>query len=318
MDEQFLLNPDNGWQNLQEKLTAWYENLVLYLPNFLLALLTLAIFLLLGRFLSKLVRRITLKLKLPPELAGLFATFSYLLIGGIGVFAALGILNLHKTVTSLLAGAGIIGLFLSLAFQNVAINVLSGAIISVRRPIAVGDVIESNGFFGTVAYINWRTTHLITFEGQYVHIPNKEMIEQPVANYTKYGIRRVEFSMRISYNEDPEYVRSVALQALEAVPDRLKAYAPEFYFEEFEADALEARARFWIAFARDTLNRNYKASLDQGVVGVHKAFKDAGITIPPRLYHVTFTDYQSNSPSGKAGSGRKVTFYLSDHNVDDD
>ena len=292
MDEQFLLNPDNGWQNLQAKLTAWYENLVLYLPNFLLALLTLAIFLLLGRFLSKLVRRITLKLKLPPELAGLFATFSYLLIGGIGVFAALGILNLNKTVTSLLAGAGIIGLFLSLAFQNVAINVLSGAVISVRRPIAVGDVI--------------------------VHIPNKEMIEQPVANYTKYGIRRIEFSMRISYNEDPEYVRSVALQALEAVPDRLKAYAPEFYFEEFEADALEARARFWIAFARDTLNRNYKASLDQGVVGVHKAFKDAGITIPPRLYHVTFTDYQSNIPAGKAGSGRNVTFYPSDHNVDDD
>jgi small conductance mechanosensitive channel len=298
MEEQLLLNPESGWQQIQGKLTSWYENILVYLPNILLAVFTVVIFLLLGRFVSRLVRRLSLKLKLSGELSGLLGTIGYLVIGGIGLFAALGIMNLNKTVTSLLAGAGIIGLFLSLAFQNVAINVISGAIISMRRPIAVGDVIESNDFFGTVAYINWRTTHVITFQGQYVHIPNKEMIEQPVANYTKYGIRRVEFTMRISYDTNPEYVREVALKGLEDVPTRLKAYEPEFYFEEFEADALKARARFWIAYARDTHRRNYMEALHQGIVHLRNAFKSSGITLPYHHYRVSLNpENTSHSPS---------------------
>lgn len=298
-----LLNPESGWENIQGKLTSWYENIVLYLPNILLALFTILLFLLLGRLLGRLIRQLSLKFKLSGELAGLLSTTGYLIIAGIGLFAALGIMDLNKTVTSLLAGAGIIGLFLSLAFQNVAINVISGAIISMRRPIAVGDVIESNGFFGTVAYINWLTTHLITFQGQYVHIPNKEMIEQPVANYTKYGIRRVEFTMRISYDTNPENLREVALKGLEEVPARLKAYQPEFYLEEFEADALKARARFWIAYARDTHRRNYMEALHQGIVYLRNAFKNAGITLP--YYHYQVSIAAEDAPNTEAMVGKK-------------
>lgn len=279
-------DPEKGWAVLQEKFVDWYQHILLFLPNLLLAILTVILFFLLGRYVSRLVRRISQRLKLSNEFCGLLGALSYLIVVGIGLFAALGILNLNKTVTSLLAGAGIIGLVLSLAFQNVAINILSGAIISIRRPIAVGDVIDSNGYFGTVEYINWRTTHMVTFQGQYVHIPNKEMIEQPVSNYTKWGRRRVEVTMRIGLEADPEQVRRVALSALEEVPERIKVFPPEFYFEEFEADALQGKARFWIPYARDTINRAYKEAVHQAIVRLRNGFREAGIRLPYPQYQV--------------------------------
>lgn len=286
MKESLIDHPEQGWAVLQDKLSIWYEKMLLYLPNFLMAIIALVLFFLIGRLFSRLVRSVAKKFNLPYEFSGLLATIAYLLVASVGIFTALGILNLNKTVTSLLAGAGIIGLVLSLAFQNVAINILSGAIISMRRPIAVGDVVDSNGYFGTVAYINWRTTHLITFQGQYVHIPNKEMIEQPVSNYTKYGRRRVEVTMRIPYEADPDTVRQVAQDALKDVPQRLQAFPPEFFYEEFEADAIEARARFWIPYARDMVNRNYKEAVHQAIVRMRAGFREAEITIPNYRYQL--------------------------------
>ncbi len=306
MEDMLIPSTEEGWGTLKGKLVEWYENILLYLPNILLAILALVIFLFLGRLLSHLVRRIAKKLNLPYEFAGLLATLAYLIIGGVGLFAALGILNLNKTVTSLLAGAGIIGLVLSLAFQNVAINILSGAIISVRRPIAVGDVIESNGFFGTVEYINWRTTHLITFQGQYVHIPNKEMIEHPVSNYTKWGRRRVEVTMRIGLEADPEEVRRVAIAALEEVPERITAFPPEFFFEEFEADALQGKARFWIPYARDTINRSYKESVHQAIVRLRNNFYKAGIRLPYPQYRVNLEEHYKNESDAGSPSQASV------------
>jgi small conductance mechanosensitive channel len=52
-------------------------------------------------------------------------------------------------VLSLLAGVGILGLALGLTFQDLATNLIAGILLSVRRPIHVGDVIETNDFLGT-------------------------------------------------------------------------------------------------------------------------------------------------------------------------
>ena len=80
----------------------------------------------------------------------------------VGVFVALGVVGLDKTVTSLLAGAGIIGLALAFAFQDLAANFLSGVAISVRHPFRIADIIETNDFLGTVKAINLRSTELLT------------------------------------------------------------------------------------------------------------------------------------------------------------
>ena len=92
----------------------------------------------------------------------LVKTVIYVLILGIGLFAALSVLNLDGTVTSLLAGAGIIGLALGFAFQDIAANFISGVLLSTRHPFGIGDIIETNDFFGTVQKLNLRNTIILT------------------------------------------------------------------------------------------------------------------------------------------------------------
>lgn len=288
--EQLFTNPQEAWVQIQEKIEIWYKQTVLLLPNVILAILAMVGFVLVAKLLYKIMQKLSVKLALTYELTRLLANIVYIIVIGVGFFVSLGILNLDKTVTSLLAGAGIAGLAISLAFQNIATNFVSGIIISMRRPIAIGDIIESNDYYGTVHFINWRTTHLITFEGQYVHIPNKEIIEKPVVNFTKFGRRRVDVRIRISYAEDMEFVRKITLDAMEYIPNRLKAHDPEVYFEEFDDSSINFVARFWIPFGRETPNRDYKAAVSEGMIYIRKAFLREGITIP---YPIRTLDFGS-------------------------
>ncbi|WP_439556631.1 mechanosensitive ion channel domain-containing protein, partial [Dyadobacter sp.] len=86
-----------------------------------------------------------------------------------------GVLGLDKTVTSLLAGAGVLALALGFAFQDLTTNFISGAFIAIQRPIKVGDIIETNGFTGKVLSIGLRSVKLDNFAGQHVELPSKDI-----------------------------------------------------------------------------------------------------------------------------------------------
>lgn len=278
--EQLFTDPSKAWELIIQKLESWGENLILFLPNLVLAILAMVGFVILARIIYRLIWNLLIKVHLNYEMSKLITNIVYLAMLGVGFFVSLGILELDKTVTSLLAGAGILGLALSFAFQNLATNFVSGIIISMRRPIAVGDIIKSNDFYGTVHNINWRTVHLITFEGQYIYIPNKELIEKPVENFTKLGRRRVDLEVGISYAEDLQHVKDVVLDAVEDVPNRIEAYEPELYFEEFGESSIDFVVRFWIPFGRTTPNRDYKAAVSEAIMRIKAAFDKEGITIP--------------------------------------
>lgn len=278
--EQIFTDPSKAWDLILEKLEQWGEGVILFLPNLVLAILAMMGFMLVSRIIYRLLWKLLIKVHLNYEMTKLIANIFYLIMLGVGIFISLGILELDKTVTSLLAGAGILGLALSFAFQNLATNFVSGIIISMRRPIAVGDIIKSNDFYGTVHNINWRTVHLITFEGQYIHIPNKELIEKPVENFTKLGRRRVDLKVGVSYGEDLQQVKDVVLDAVNDVPNRIESYDPELYYEEFNDSSIDFVVRFWIPFGRTTPNRDYKAAVSEAIMRIKLAFDREGITIP--------------------------------------
>ncbi|MGD8860106.1 MAG: mechanosensitive ion channel [Myxococcales bacterium] len=66
----------------------------------------------------------------------------------VGVFVALEILGLEKAVTSLLAGAGIAGLAIGIAFQDLAANFIAGVIMSIRRPFEEDDLVQTSEYLG--------------------------------------------------------------------------------------------------------------------------------------------------------------------------
>src|SRR5690554_2003077 len=92
-----------------EKLIGWVEKIVAMLPNFALAILVLIGFVLVGKLIRNLFSKLLMKALNNQSLSKLLSKILYVTIVVIGAFAALSLLNLDKTVTSLLAGAGIVG-----------------------------------------------------------------------------------------------------------------------------------------------------------------------------------------------------------------
>ena len=120
-------------QKLMEKLTAWVESGVVMLPNLILATIVMVFGYFLSGWVRKGVRRLVHQISDNAPISGLLATVSRVGVMTLFLFIALGLLDLDKTVTSLLAGVGVVGLALGFAFQDIAANFMSGFMMAMRR-----------------------------------------------------------------------------------------------------------------------------------------------------------------------------------------
>ena len=261
---------------LTDKLDGWLEQALLQLPNFLVGLLVVVLFWLAAKLVKKGTGRL-LEPLLPTAIARLLSSFAYLAVLAAGVFVALGVMGLNKTVTSLLAGAGILGLAIGFAFQDIAANFMSGILLALRRPFTLGELIEANDYFGTVQKISLRSTQIRTPQGQLVLVPNRQVFENPIVNFSRSGERRVDLSVGVAYGDDLEKAKQVAVAAIEAIETRQADRPVELFYEEFGGSSINFVVRFWIDFERQA---QYKAALSEAIERLKIAFDEAGITIP--------------------------------------
>jgi small conductance mechanosensitive channel len=259
------------------KVEGWLESGIRLLPNLAVALLVLAVFWGIARIISTAVDRGLRHTVLHAPLRGLLRTTAYLAILVTGVFVALGIVGLDKTVTSLLAGVGILGLAFGIAFQDIAANFFAGIFISLRHPYEVGELIESNGYLGVVTDIRLRVTIVRLFTGQTVRIPNREVLTNPIVNYTETGERRVDVAVGVSYGSDLEHVRRVTIAAIEPLEARLAARPVELFYEGFGDSSINFQLRFWLDMPRQP---EYLAARSEAIMAIKRAYDREGIVIP--------------------------------------
>lgn len=271
------IDVDKAYDLVAGKLETWLSTAIEMLPNLAVALLVFIVFYLVGRLIRNFIRKLLEKSTTNKTVIDLAETVMTIIIIGIGFFFALSILNLDGTVTSLLAGAGIIGLALGFAFQDIAANFISGLLLSIRHPFGIGDIIKSNDYFGTVQKLNLRNTIIKTPQGQIVYIPNKVVYENPFTNYTKNYERRIDLSCGISYGDDLEKVKKVATEAITAIEKRDKDRDVEFFFTEFGDSSINFVVRFWVNF---TKNPDYWNPLSEAIMALKKAFDENDIMIP--------------------------------------
>ncbi|MFC6996498.1 mechanosensitive ion channel family protein [Rufibacter roseus] len=268
---------NNAFHLLWGKLDAWLKTLVLMLPNLLIAVLVIVV----SFFAAKLLRRtsdnLLLRFTHSSALNNLVGTAVYFTVVLLGIFFSLSILKLDKTVTTLLAGAGIIGLALGFAFQDIAANFISGVIIAFRKPFVVGDVIDTNDHFGTIERINLRTVDLRRPTGELVKVPNRKVFESAVINYSHYGIRRIDLEVGISYGEDLERVQKVVREAMVDIPKMVTSKEVEVVYNEFGDSSINFFVRFWIQYKRQT---DFVFAKSAAIIRIKKAFDQNNIVIP--------------------------------------
>lgn len=259
------------------KVESWITGFIEMLPNLVVALFILIIFYVLGKFARKAVTNLLGRVSANKTITNLLETIIGISIVGIGVFIALSVLQLDGAVTSLLAGAGIIGLALGFAFQDIASNFISGVILSIRHPFGIGDIISTNDYYGTVTKLNLRNTIIRTVTGQIVYIPNKKVFENPLENFTATGERRIDLSCGVSYGDDLEKVRDVATKAVEELEHVQTEKGVEFYFEEYGGSSINFKIRFWVAFSK---NPDFWGGRSEAIIAITKAFDENDIMIP--------------------------------------
>ncbi len=275
------LNVSDAAVGLLGKVTGWVDALVLLLPNLVVALLIVVA----TAFAARLVRsvvtsvmhRVTAHAPSAANVVSLLATVAYLFVLAVGLFAALRVVGLSGIVTTLLAGAGIVGLALGFAFQDIASNFIAGVLMAVRNPFVVGQIIETNAHTGIVTEITLRSTIIETFQGQRVILPNAKVFGDAIINYSATRLRRIDLSVGVGYGDDLEHVERTALAAVEGLAGRAAGKPVQVYYTAFGESSVDVSVRFWVDFTKQT---DYLGAQSDAIKAIKAAFDAADITIP--------------------------------------
>lgn len=267
----------NAYDLIMGKLKNWIDIAIAMLPNLVVALLIIVVFYVAAKSVRKLVDKLLGKVTDNLTIIHLIGSVISISVAGIGLFIALSVLQLDDTVKTLLAGAGIIGLALGFAFQDIASNFISGVILSIRHPFGVNDIIKTNDYYGKVEKLNLRNTLIRTPQGQTVFIPNKVVFESPMINYTKSGQRRIDLSVGVSYGDDLEKVKKVTLETIGSMKGLVRGKSVDFFYEEFGDSSINFTVQFWVSFHD---NADFLTPKSEAIMRLKKAFDENDIMIP--------------------------------------
>ena len=271
------MNVDKIWNMLSGKIENWLELAVKSFPNFVVAVLVMCMFYFFSRLTSRVLESVLARVTSHQSVRNLALSFSRIAIILIGLFIALEILHLEKAVTSLLAGAGVLGLALGFAFQDIASNFVSGIFIAFSKPYQIGDIVETGNYLGSVTAINLRTTTVTTFQGLEVLVPNRMLFTDPITNYTNTPKRRIDLSVGVSYDDDLQIVEDLLTKELETLPNRINSEKIDVFFTEFGSSSINLEVRVWVKYPN---HRNFLITKSEAIKKIKSTFDKNSISIP--------------------------------------
>jgi len=280
-------NFQDSIKGIWEKLGGWLDSLILNLPNFLLAILVFVLFIVIAKYVGKVFEKITRKHIKQDSIRLMAVKVIKTITILIGFFIALGLLNLDKVLTSVLAGAGVVGLAIGLALQGTLNNTFSGLILSFLPELQIGDWVETNGYAGSVTEINLRNIVIKQSDNNYVIIPNSKIVEEPFKNFTRTARSRVFVNCGVGYESDLEMVRDLTIDIIQKKFPQRGNEEVEFMYEAFGDSSINYVLRFWVDA---TKNRDLLIARNEAIIEIKKAYDAKDINIPFPIRTIDFTN----------------------------
>ncbi|MCD4731263.1 MAG: mechanosensitive ion channel, partial [Bacteroidales bacterium] len=192
----------------------------------------------------------------------------------LGVLLAVSAAGMPLTSLTILFGA--FGVGIGFGLQNIFNNLVSGLILLFERPIQIGDTIEVGTLIGNVKSMGIRSSHVRTFDGAEVIVPNGNLISNEVVNWTLSDQkRRIEVMAGVAYGSDPYLVQKLFLKELKDHQDILKDPEPSVLFNDLGESSLDFRLLFWTSNFGDWIR--IRSDI---VFKVHDILKENNIEIP--------------------------------------
>ena len=163
------------------------------------------------------------------------------------VLLAISIISLLGIDTnSLVAVIAAAGFAVGLALKEYLANFAGGVILLTLRPFKVGDVIEANGYSGTVEAIQILYTRVATFDNKVVLIPNGVLSNSSITNFTLKDTRRVDLSFGAAYEADTDKVVKVLKDMVNNHPLVLVEPEPFVRMSEHADSAIIYSVKAWV------------------------------------------------------------------------
>ena len=150
-------------------------------------------------------------------------------------------------VSSLAIIISVFGVGIGFGLQNIANNFISGLIITIERPIQIGDFIKVGDLLGKVQKIGSRSTVIKTMDQVSIIVPNSRFLENDVINWHyEDPISRLRIPIGVAYHSNLKKVRLALLEAAKSHPDVMLTPRPQIWFQEFGESALNFEVLVWI------------------------------------------------------------------------
>ncbi|MGB3801921.1 MAG: mechanosensitive ion channel family protein [Lewinella sp.] len=228
--------------------TETWNSFLEAIPGILLALIIILVGLFLARIIARFFgSRILSKMDDPLMGRFLITTLKTLIVIG-AILLGLRAAGLGGIATALFSALGASAVILGFAFRDIGENFISGIILAFNRPFNVNDTIAVVDHFGKVKSLQFRYTHIKTFDGKDVYIPNSDVLTQPVQNFTADGYIRYDFMVGIAYEDDIQGAKDV-IQGVLDTHYRIARHEDHESFvaeDELAASTVNLKVFFWL------------------------------------------------------------------------
>lgn len=198
------------------------------------------------------------------------------LVAFILLVLTLNLAQIPLTVFAFMGGALAIGV--GFGTQTIIKNFISGLILLMERQIRVGDIVDIDGTTGTVTEVNLRSSTIRSFDGIAAIVPNSNLLEGKVTNWTMSDprVRRV-VRVGVAYGAPTDEVARRLLECAQRHGLVLKDPEPQVLFEDFADSALVFALFFWIDLSAGTAGTKVMSDLR---FMIEKSLAEGGISMP--------------------------------------
>ena len=275
MENKFSVEDSIG--KLWVKLDGWLDAIILKLPNIVMAILVMILFYFIARGLKKLFKKVLLKRITQVSIQDIISKSVFIIVVLIGFFVALGVLELDKVLTSILAGAGVIGLAIGLALQGTLSNTFGGLLLSFMPSIRINDFIQNGDASGFVEEISLRNIVIKTPQNNTVVIPNSSFVDNAFTNYSLKKRGRVFVDCGVGYESNLQAVEDMTVEIISENFKQNNGEEVEFFYKEFGDSSINFTVRFWTDV---TNSREEQIARHKAVKLIKKQFDAKDINIP--------------------------------------
>ncbi len=263
---------ENQLQNSGQYVDTLINLFVVWGPKLAGALLALIIGLWLANMIAGGLSKRMEKREVDPSLRPFLKSLVSTLLKALVVISVLGMVGIE--MTSFIAILGATALAIGMALSGTLQNFAGGVMILIFKPFKVGDVIEAQGYTGSVNTIQIFNTILKTPDNKTVIIPNGGLSTSSMVNYSTEATRRVDWTFGIAYGDDIDKAKAVLTELLMSNEKVLKDPAPFVELGELADSSVNFTVRAWVNAA------DYWAVHFYMLDKVYRKFAEEGLSIP--------------------------------------